>query len=177
VKTLATIEGRNLLRDAPSDHLHHHALMYAIAVNDLNFWEEAPGAGVQLPIESSAAAPLIRSDGVSEASFTQTLHWLAPENAFLPDTAKHALLIEHRTLTVIVDEPRREVALRWHSEFEVGGSTNEVTLGGANYFGLGVRFLAELDPLADHFTKAGRLDLTDNRQDVSQHPWVAVAFD
>jgi hypothetical protein len=177
VKTLATIEGRNLLRDAPSDHLHHHALMYAVAVNDLNFWEEAPGAGVQLPIESSAAAPLIRKDGVSEASFTQTLHWLAPENAFLPDTAKHALLIEHRTLTVIVDEPRREVALRWCSEFEVGGSTNEVTLGGANYFGLGVRFLAELDPAADHFTGQDRLDLSNNRQDVSQHPWVAVAFD
>jgi len=177
VKELATIGGRNLLRDAPSDHLHHHALMYAIAVNGLNFWEEAPGAGVQLPIKSSATTPEIRSDGVSEAGFVQVLHWLEPGNAFLPDTTDHALLIERRTLTVMVDEPRREVALQWRSEFEVGPATNEVTLGGANYFGLGVRFLAELDRSADHFTGSGRLDLADNRQDVSQHPWAAVSLD
>jgi hypothetical protein len=68
------------------------------------------------------------------------------------------------------------VALLWRSEFEVGQATNQVTLGGANYFGLGVRFLEELDPLADHWTAAGHLDLANHRQDVSAHPWVAVSF-
>jgi hypothetical protein len=176
VKTLATIEGRNLLRDAPFDHLHHHALMYAVGVNGLNFWEEVAGSGIQLPVESTVTPPAARSPGRSEAGFSQVLHWLAPEHAFLPDTAAHALLIERRILKVAVDAPRREVALTWRSEFEVGPATNEVTLEGSNYFGLGVRFLAELDPLAKHFTARGGLDLADNRQDVSQHPWVAVAF-
>lgn len=176
VKELATVGGRNVLRDAPSDHLHHHALMYAIAVNGINFWEEAAGAGVQKPIESVATPPGLRADGVSEALFTQVLHWLTPGNAFLPDTTAQALLVERRTLTVMVDEARAEVALRWRSDFTVGQATNEVTLGGANYFGLGVRFLAELDVLADHFTEQGRVDLAGDRQDVSQHPWAAVAF-
>ena len=48
--------GRNILRDSPSDHLHHHALMYAIKVNGLNFWEEVPGNGVERVVETSASA-------------------------------------------------------------------------------------------------------------------------
>ena len=32
VKELASLGGTNILRDAPSDHLHHHGLMYAVAV-------------------------------------------------------------------------------------------------------------------------------------------------
>ena len=29
-----------MVRDAPSDHLHHHGLMFAVQVNEVNFWEE-----------------------------------------------------------------------------------------------------------------------------------------
>ena len=45
VQQLYTPNGINVLRDAPHDHLHHHALMYAISVDGVNFWEEqnAPG--------------------------------------------------------------------------------------------------------------------------------------
>ena len=177
VQELATVDGFNLLRDAPHDHLHHHALMYAIRVNGINFWEEAPGAGVQKPVQTAEPRLSMSAAGLPQASFTQVLHWVAPQDAFLPDTTSKALLVEQRTLTLTVDEPRREVALQWRSEFEVGQATNEVTLGGSSYFGLGVRFLQELDPVADHFTATGRLDLANNRQDVSQHPWAAVAFD
>lgn len=177
VKELCTVEGRNLLRDAPSDHLHHHGLMYAIRLNGLNFWEEVSGSGVQKPIESMASSPVVHDDQVSHVTLVQTVHWLAPGDAFLPDTLGKALLVEHRMLTVSVDESRHEVALRWRAEFQVGQATNEVTLGGANYFGLGARFAAELDPVARHFTADGTLDLSGNRQDVSRHPWAAVALD
>jgi hypothetical protein len=176
VKTLATVDGDNLLRDAPHDHLHHHALMFAIRVNGINFWEETTGCGVQRPVQTAEPTTRLSPAGLPQATLTQRLHWLAPENAFLHDTTPKALLLEQRTLTLTVDAPRREVALLWRSEFEVGPATNAVTLGGANYYGLGVRFLQELDPLADHFTATGRLDLADNRQDVSRHPWAAVAF-
>src|SRR5574342_147613 len=40
VRELRSLRGDNVLRDAPSDHLHHHGLMYAIRVNGVNFWEE-----------------------------------------------------------------------------------------------------------------------------------------
>jgi len=39
--------GANGLRDAPADHLHHHGLMFAITVEDVNFWEESAGGGAQ----------------------------------------------------------------------------------------------------------------------------------
>jgi len=146
VQELATVDGFNLLRDAPHDHLHHHALMYAIRVNGINFWEEAPGAGVQKPVQTAEPRLSMSAAGLPQASFTQVLHWVAPQDAFLPDTTSKALLVEQRTLTLTVDEPRREVALQWRSEFEVGQATNEVTLGGSSYFGLGVRFLRNSIP-------------------------------
>lgn len=177
VKVLATLEGQNLLRDAPTDHLHHHALMFAIRVNGLNYWEEIAGSGIQLPVQTTPIAPESAGPGVSRARLLQTLHWLPPESAFLPDTLPKALLVEHRSLQLTVDETRSEVALEWRSEFEVGPAAAEVTLGGSSYFGLGARFLAELDASATHITPDGPLDLSNQRQDVSQHPWVAVTFD
>jgi hypothetical protein len=71
----------------------------------------------------------------------------------------------------------QEVALQWKSEFAVGGKTNEVTLAGANYHGLGMRFLQELDPLAVHRNAGGAPDLSGTKQDVSRHAWGSVSFD
>lgn len=177
VKELYTLKGDNLLRDAPQDHLHHHALMYAIRVNGLNFWEELSGSGVQKPVASPAPEVGMSAAGLPQATIRQTLHWLAPQDAFLPDSPKLALLVEQRTLVLTVDKAKHEVALRWSSQFEVGGKTNTVVLEGANYFGLGVRFQQELDPIAEHFNSDGKPDLSDTKQDVTPHDWCAVAFD
>ena len=177
VKELATLDGRNLLRDAPSDHLHHHALMYAVRVEGINFWEEVPGSGIQRPVETTIPAPTTPGPGRSRASLHQTLHWLKPEHAFLPATEGHALLVERRSLTLEVDEPGHEVSLLWRSEFETVSGHPEVVVDGANCFGLGARFLAEMDSSAVHFAADGPLDVANGRQDVSQHPWAAVAFD
>lgn len=176
VQQLGTVDGDNVLRDAPHDHLHHHALMYAISVNGLNFWEELSGSGVEKPVQTSAPELGRTADGRPQARLRQTLHWLAPQDAFLPNDPKHALLIEQRTLTLVVDPAGKEVALEWASDFAVGGRTNVVTLGGSSYFGLGLRFLEELDPLAAHLNAGGPPDLSNNRQDTTAHAWGAVAF-
>lgn len=178
VKELAPLGGEDILRDAPFDHLHHHALMYGIRVNGINFWEEVPGNGVQKVIRT--AKPLLAEtgpDGQPQATLEQVLHWVAPQEAFLPDTAPVALLVEHRTLVLSVNPARQEVTLAWKSRFEVGGKTNTVTLAGANYHGLGLRFRQDLDPLALHSLAGARPDLANNRQDVSPAPWAAVSFD
>ena len=177
VKALAPLGGANILRDAPHDHLHHHALMYAIMVNGLDFWAETPGSGVQKPVASPPPELGTGPDGLPRATIRQTIHWLAPEDAFLPDSPQVALLVEHRTLVLIVSESEREVALRWTSAFEVGGRTNTVTLTGREYLGLGMRFLEELDPLANHFNANGQPDLAGTKQDASHHAWGAVGFD
>jgi hypothetical protein len=176
VKELYTLKGQNVLRDAPADHLHHHALMYGIRVNGVNFWEEIAGSGVQKVVRSSPPQTGTSPDGLPQATLAQELFWLTPETAFLPNTNAPALLVEERVLTVAVDEPRQEVALRWHSLFRVGSRTNTVFLAGANYHGLGMRFLQALDPVATHFYPEGEPDLSNNKQDVSPHKWEAVRF-
>jgi hypothetical protein len=177
VKALNTLDGYGVLRDSPSDHLHHHALMYGITVNGVNFWEETTGGGVEKVVESPPPVVGRTAEGLPQARVTQVLYWLAPQDAFLPNSNAPSLLIERRTLVLTLDPAKRETALHWQSAFEVGTKTNEVTLTGANYHGFGMRFLKELDPLAVHLTSEGRLDLANSRQDVSPHPWEAVLFD
>ncbi len=161
--------GRNLLRDAPPDHLHHHGLMYAIKVNGANFWEEVTGSGVERVVATSA------STAGNTATLQQVLHWVLPQDAFLADTAPTALLIEQRTLVLTVNSTANEAALEWKASFEVGSKTNQVTLTGATYHGLGMRYAEELDALANH-NYAGRQPDLVNRQEVSPAPWAAVAF-
>lgn len=177
VKALNTLSGYGVLRDAPFDHLHHHALMYGIKVNGVNFWEETAGCGVQKVVESSPPEISRNAEGLPQARLVQVLYWLAPEDAFLPNTNAPTLLIERRTLTLTLNSKSQETALHWKSEFEVGSKTNVVTLTGANYHGLGMRFLQELDPVAVHLIPEGKPDLAGGRQDVSAYRWEAVAFD
>jgi len=177
VKALSSPDGHEVLRDSPFDHLHHHALMYGIRVNGVNFWEETAGCGVQKVVECPPPVAEPGRGGLQQARVTQLLYWLAPEDAFLPNTNAQPLLIERRTLVLTIDPARHETALHWHSAFEVGSKTNQVTLGGANYHGLGMRFLKELDPVAVHLAPEGPLDLANNRQEVTPHPWEAVLFD
>lgn len=162
--------GRNILRDAPADHLHHHGLMYAIQVNGLNFWEEASGSGVERVVETSAAV------NGNAATLRQVIHWVAPQDAFLADTAPTALLIERRTLVLTVEATTRESALEWQAEFEVGRKTNEVTLTGTIYHGLGMRYLQSLDAHAQHSYAGRKPDLAQNRQEVAPAKWAAVSF-
>ncbi len=176
IKELHTTRGDNVLRDAPFDHLHHHALMYGIKVNGLNFWEEISGSGVQKSVKIIPPEIGTSPGGLPQARIVQVLNWVAPADAFLPDTNTPALLVETRTLTLTVNDKEEEVAVRWRSQFVLGTKTNEVTLTGANYHGLGMRFLQELDSVATHFTADGKPDVT-GRQDVSAHAWEAVAFD
>jgi hypothetical protein len=176
VKELATLDGDNLLRDSPFDHLHHHALMYAIRVNGLNFWEEVPGCGVEKVVRTEAPEVVPGTAGAPMIRLRQVLHWLAPQDAFQPDNPNLALLVEERTITLSVNESAREVALEWQSAFAVGGKTNVVTVAGANYYGLGMRFLQELDALADHVNAGGPPDLANGRQDTTAHAWGAVRF-
>jgi len=180
VQELCTLRGDNILRDAPRDHLHHHGLMYAIKVNGINFWEEVSGNGVQKVLQSGK--PLLDSINVKDnelprATLSQVIHWVAPQDAFLADSTVAALLIERRTLTLTLAPSEQEVALEWKSEFEVGSKTNTVTLTGATYHGLGLRFRQEFDRLAAHSLRGVQPDLANNRQDVSVAPWASVSFD
>jgi len=137
VQQLFSPRGVNVLRDAPADHLHHHALMFAIAVDSVNFWEEQQAPGRQVhrcftdtKIDKRVDVPL--------AGFTEQLDWVSPRSQEL-------LLKEHRTIEVCQPNDFKNTLLSWQSSFDVPSGKESVTLTGSHYFGLGMRFLKSMD--------------------------------
>jgi hypothetical protein len=175
VRELISLDGVDLLRDAPADHLHHHGLMYGIKVNDINFWEEAPKAGRQIP-----QAELIRevkkdSVGRPLSLFKQVLHWIGSDPDTAPDTSPLALLIENRTIAVAVDAATEQIHLEWQSDFTVGPATPQVILTGSSYHGLGIRFRADFDGVAERRNSDNLPYPDDGQQGVLPARWMAVS--
>lgn len=175
VKELYTLSGKNILADSPPDHLHHHGLMYAIAVNGTYFWQETAATGIQKPIGPVSREIGTTKGGLPQASVTHVIYWLDKGGRDSTNPA-NALLVERRTLTVTVDEQDQEVSLQWDARFQVGDSAKRVVLSGDNYNGLGMRFRQELDPFSTHRNSRNGPDLRTAAHDVSQARWSAVTF-
>jgi hypothetical protein len=172
VKSLYTRSGQNVLRDAPSDHLHHHGLMYAIRVNGINFWEEVGDPGHQLPSKILSQSCSTNSAGLPQASFTQLIHWASHADAKATDPIDLAVVTETRTITVTINEPRDEVALDWKAEFRVGAAP--VKLTGSFYNGLGLRLPQSFDNVAYHQNSADQPYSVQQERDVTAAHWSAV---
>lgn len=135
VKALRSPSGINILRDAPHDHLHHHGLMFALKVNEHDFWSETSTNGRQIhktfqDIDFNVA----EQNGL--ATFASTIDW---EEA----ASKKVLLNEKRKLTLTRS---KEVALlTWNTTLKTVPKRGPVIIGGDHYFGLGMRFLQSMD--------------------------------
>ena len=82
--------GVNILLDAPHDHLHHHALMYAITADGINFWEEFTAPGQQVHRSFSDVKVDMREE-TPFAGFSERLDWSNPRS-------KETILTEERTI-------------------------------------------------------------------------------
>ena len=171
VRELYTLNGLNILRDAPPDHLHHHGLMYAIRVNGMNFWEEVGQPGRQHPAMLLSYHAGTNSARLPQASFSQLIHWLAPTNGTRTEPAE--LLIETRTIAVAVDSSIREVAVDWQSAFEAAEAP--VKLTGSAYNGLGLRLPKEFDHVARHQNSENIPYTTEAKWDVTAARWSTVS--
>lgn len=139
MQELRTPGGVNVALDAPADHLHHHGLMFAVKVDDVNFWEETAASGQQ--VQRGMHQP----DGTT---FVEQLDWISPD--------ERLLLHEQRTVAAeLISALGRPdvVVLTWKSRLAPPGATPAV-LTGAHYHGLGLRFVRELDGTAE-FLHAG----------------------
>ena len=136
VKQLCTPSGVNVLRDAPHDHLHHHALMFAIVVDGVDFWAEVPVCGKQM---HRSFGPLTSStrNGQSTAEWTERLDWVKPD--------KTPLLSEQRTLRLETGLDPAATLLTWRSGLSPAADKDSVALGGSHYVGLGMRFVESMD--------------------------------
>ena len=131
VDLLTTPSGVNILRDAPHDHLHHHALMFAIKVNDANFWEEAGEPGVQrhMGFQGVRCVPA----GVSVPTL---LRWIGdPANPPVEMT-------ELRDVRYLASAYKGARLYSWQTRLETDAPA---TLSGGHYHGLGMRFLESMD--------------------------------
>lgn len=132
VKRLFTPNGLNVLLDAPHDHLHHHALMFAVGADGVNFWEEMPAAGRQKHVGFAELA-----EELPHVGWMERLDWL--------DSSGERLLAEQRTIVVSRPVAPRMTMLTWESRLSVPTGKGSVTLTGAHYFGLGMRFIRAMD--------------------------------
>lgn len=137
LKRLFSPGGAQILRDSPKDHKHHHALMFAVRVNGVNFWEEAAGAGKEAPREGhSERSGTLFGGGWSGCS--QEIDWM--------DANGKKLLAETRTVGVVAQHgPKPATVVTWTSELSPPQGPASVTLGGHHYYGLGMRFVTSMD--------------------------------
>ena len=159
VDFLATPGGNNILRDAPPDHFHHHALMFAVRVNGVNFWEEhpagypgkeqlVPGSFVRSEIECGPNGTFVDE--------SLDLNWISPRGTLL--------LEERRFIRAQMKSESEPTLLTWVSVFtppkdrEQAGINPEITppphsaeleettfLHGSHYNGFGLRFDESMD--------------------------------
>ena len=167
LRELYTPNGVNILRDAPHDHLHHHALMFAVKVDGANFWEEAVAPGRQVHREI-VGTHHCDSPGKKLLSFSENLDWISKEN--IP------LLRERRTITqhTLDDTQKPPVTLiTWASRLEPAGD-KAVTITGSHYHGLGMRFLESMDSGGTFINSSGKAgDIFRGTERLVQARWCA----
>jgi len=159
LRTLTTPAGINILRDAPVDHLHHHGLMFAVAVDGVTFWAESPEAGYQLDAGTvHAVLTANRENGKfrAEARLQQRLEWRNADRSQI-------LILEDRELSwhalTSEDLPSDVGDFRlvlWKSQLELPAGKSQAVLSGSPYYGLGIRFIEQMDKTGQFFNAEGQ---------------------
>jgi hypothetical protein len=164
---LASPAGVQVLRDAPSDHKHHHGLMYAVVVDGANFWEEHEANAGRESHQSMGDVRTLLCDGVGRAGFVEELKWLGPSDK--------PLLIERRTIDVFRSPDLGATLVQWRSRLQTPPGKPQSTLTGNHYHGLGMRFPASMDRggrfVFSDASKPGEVIRGDER--LTPAPWCA----
>ncbi len=146
IKELRTPSGINVLLDAPPDHLHHHGLMFACAVDNVDFWGEAVGStdGHFESVPGRQRQHAFDGAGVGGPEwyrvgrFGQHLSWVS-------GPGDKTLLYEDRTITVGHMGKPKATVLTWLSHLWGPKDAESVVLSGSHYHGLGLRFVRSMD--------------------------------
>ncbi|MCA1902787.1 MAG: PmoA family protein [Candidatus Hydrogenedens sp.] len=133
IKRFYTPSGLQVLEDAPHDHLHHHGLMFAIQVNDTNYWEESEKSGHQIH-QTFSAVNIDTNTTITMSSFIEELNWKSPAN----DAPQ---LTEIRKVSSGYWAQENANVIFWETHLENPSDTDTAKLSGHHYFGLGMRLL------------------------------------
>jgi len=137
VQTLCTPSGVNVIRDQVADHIHHHGLMYALIVNDVDFWSELATCGKEVS----------KSFRTRESGVVEDLDWTTPEGK--------VVLKEHRVVRAALPKAEGPAVVTWRMKLEAPeGAPAKLT--GSHYMGLGMRFQESMDKIGTFFNSTGR---------------------
>ena len=141
IQELYTPGGVQILRDSVPDHKHHHGLMFAIAVDGVNFWEESNGCGQEVEQPwMKESAPVNR--GKSWTSFRSDVLWAKPDGS--------PVLSEDRSIGTCSSPDIKPTLMDWGTRVQtVRGKTAKLT--GSHYYGLGMRFVESMDKTGRFF--------------------------
>ncbi|MDR3199628.1 MAG: PmoA family protein [Planctomycetaceae bacterium] len=140
IDILRTPSGHNILRDAPHDHLHHHGLMFAVAVNGCNFWEEStPKHGKEITVSVNP------QPGIETSFLESELDWKNGESK--------TLIQESRRIAVSLGE--KVTLLDWRTVLKAGEQGAHLDKSNHHYFGLGLRFDQTMDKGGRFFSDSG----------------------
>lgn len=154
VKSLFSPAGLNVLRDSPADHKHHHGLMFAVAVDGIDFWSETPTCGRQVD-QSTEATLRAGKQGTPErqsaaaAHLTQRIAWVSPQGTLLLEETRRLLVTRLATGPATL--------LLWHSRLATPPGRAGSKLSGSPYFGLGMRFALPMDRGGQLFNDQGQV--------------------
>ena len=148
VDQLFTPDGVQVLLDAPSDHKHHHGLMFALAVEGINFWEESEVNSGHQRNQQFSIEPKIPCDA-NGAGFVQELDWIAPDS-------DEPVLIERRSVRVLSAADLDATLLEWRCCLHTPPGRNTIELSGHPYYGLGMRFLPSMNDGGRFFNANGK---------------------
>jgi hypothetical protein len=137
VEQIFSPAGVQVLRDSPHDHQHHHALMFATAVDGVDFWSQGAGFGKEKDVSLTIPNTNIRSDA-ARAAFVEELHWLDPRS-------NKPLLVERRTIAAMKTPGNKATLVEWRSRLQTPPGKDAAVLSGGHYFGLGMRFVESMD--------------------------------
>ncbi|HOV73660.1 MAG TPA: PmoA family protein [Candidatus Hydrogenedentes bacterium] len=130
VQQLFSPSGINVLRDNVPDHIHHHGLMFAVAVDGVDFWAETPANGREESTKFTGGNPI-----------EQRIEWRKPASG-------EAMAIERRTLAGTRAGNPTATLVTWRSTLAPPEGKDQITLTGSHYFGLGMRFPPSMDNTA-----------------------------
>ena len=154
VTQLTSPSGVNVLRDAPADHLHHHGLMFAWRVNDVNFWEELAGSGREVHDQwRELRIATIKAGDEDDKEFSERA--ILREQLLWTEPTGDVLLEEERVLTIPAVSENEPCVITWQSTFAISEDAADVVITGTNYNGLGVRFLESMDKGGHFQNEAG----------------------
>ena len=141
VREVFTPNGIGVLLDSPPDHVHHHALMFACAVDGVDFWADdvLHSAGSRPGRQKHRRFPSIGADSSGRwVRLEEELCWVSPGD-------ETPMLQEQRAIRLGHLAKPKATLLAWQCRLTVPEGKESVVLTGSHYHGLGMRFIRSMD--------------------------------